>query len=943
MNAIDITPALVWTPTGAHPATEGFAGALAAARAGSPYLDRLAALEPELAAQIAADDGEDVFLSTLTLARDAADQTLDDGMRTLRIAKRRAHLAIAVADLAGIWSLERVTEALSALADVAVDSALKLAARLMIERGEMRVVEPDLPGGPVPGLVLVAMGKHGARELNYSSDIDFSVFFDADFLPAAGRDPKRLAVKLAQAMVRILEEVTVDGYVFRTDLRLRPDPGSTPIAVSIAAAERYYQSLGQNWERAAFIKARPLAGDLAATQAFLDGMQSFIWRRYLDYAAIDDIRSIKRQILSVHKSADMETGVFDVKLGRGGIRDIELFAQTQQLIFGGRDFSLRTPRTLDALAALVGADKLNPADAETLSRAYRAYRAVEHRIQMLADEQTHRPPQDGEGRSRLATLCGFQEFSALDALLLERRRQVAAIDASLFDPAESLAAPEGPLVFTGVEDHPDTLSTLRKMGFNDPVAVSNAVRGWHHGRVRAMRNARARELLTALTPALLRAIADSGDPDGAFARFAHFMEALPAGVQFFALLQAQPQLLSDLADIMGLSPLLADTLARRTDLLDSLLGDDFRRDIALDAPGARASALSEFVEEQPFEGAINAARRFHREEYFRIGLQLLQGRASAAEAGAAYTDLADACVSALADAALREVERLHGAAPGRYAVLALGKFGGGELSARSDLDLMLVYDAPIDARSGGLRALGPGEFFTKVAQRLLSALSAPTEEGLLYDVDMQLRPSGRKGPVAVRASAFASYYRNEAWTWELMALTRARPAAGDDALIAELNAVAAEALAAPRDGAGLLADAADMRARLDRDRPGKPPWDLKLAPGGFVDIEFIAQALALAHAPKAIRANTGAALEALEGVLTFDDQDFLLDTWRLYTDMNQLLQICLPTGHDIHMAPRRVRTMLAEKANVSAFAALETLLTERQKAVRAIFTRLVSG
>ncbi len=915
--------------------------ALAAACAGAPYLARLAERDSDVAARIARE-GPRVVVDDAVAACARADGDFDAVMQQLRAAKRRAHLAIAVGDLAGVWSLEEVTGALSDLADASVRAALRAAARVVTERGEMRAVAIDDPAGPAPGLLLIAMGKHGARELNYSSDIDISVFYDADTLPVTGGEPRALAVRLAQLLVRALQEYTVDGYVFRTDLRLRPDPASTPIAVSLAAAEHYYQSVGQNWERAAFIKARACAGDIAAGEEFLASLTPFIWRRNLDYAAIADVHSIKRQILAASKGRALDTGVFDVKLGRGGIRDIELFAQTQQLILGGRDKALRVRATVEALAALRAAGRVEAEAEASLVASYRLYRNVEHRIQMLADEQTHRTPEDADGQGRLAALAGFESWAALEAELVESRHAVAAIDARLFSSEESLADPLGSLIFTGVENNPETLATLAQLGFGDPGAVSEAVRGWHHGRIRATRSERARELLTAIMPRLLRAIAESGEPDAAFARFCDFLAGLPSGVTVLSLFQAQPRLLTDLADVLGLAPLMADTLARRPALLDAMVDNAFVRPIAQDAPGARRAALARQIgEADGFEAAINAARRFHREEALRIGLQTLQGRATAAEAGAAHADLAEACVTELCDVAIAEVSRLHGAPPGAFVVLALGKFGGRELAAGSDLDVMVVFDAEEGAESAGARPLSANEYFIKVTQRLISALSAPTEEGLLYDVDMQLRPSGSKGPVAVRLSGFAHYYAEEAWTWELLALTRVRPVAGDEALGRKAMAVVGEIIAHPRNPGAILADAADMRARMDRERPGRGLWDLKLQPGGLVDIEFVAQALSVGVAA---HANTGEALAALKaaGRLSGPDADLLSGAWTLYSDLQQVLRICVDDLFDPARAPERLKALLAQVGHAPDFAALETRLEDTLTGVRAVFRRAMA-
>ena len=666
-------------PSLAHPpqfAGTPWADAAAAAAEHSPYLARLIQRRPDLLEDIDPSWPERLLLA----AEDAANGVAADpppfaeAMRTLRRAKDSVHLAVAIADLARAWPLARVTGAITDFADAALRAALALAARELAQRGEMVAMNGE--ESPMPGLILVAMGKMGARELNYSSDIDFSVFFDAERLSTAQvREPRVAAVRLVAPLVRALEEVTPDGYVFRTDLRLRPDPGSTPVAVSIASAELYYQNLGQNWERAAFIKARVAAGDLECGRDFLATLEPFIWRKHLDFAAVEDVHSIKRQILSAHRSAELGDPVFDVKLGRGGIRDIELFAQTQQLILGGRNRRLRQPETISALAALAEAGAIATDARDALSDAYVFFREIEHRIQMIGDNQTHRLPIDPETRAHVAALAGFESLAAMDAAVVETRRIVAEIDQQLFGRGASLADPLGSLSFTGVEDQPETLTTIGKLGFVNPAFVSQTIRGWHHGRIRAMRSERARELLTRLTPKLLRALSKAGDPDHAFSRFVSFFAGLSAGVQVLALLDARPQILDLLARVLSIAPRLADALAQRPALLDALLEPHFSAPLSGDKLGSRAAELRARLASEPsFEARLNAARRFQREEAFRIDVQMLEGAADARQAGAAHSDLAEACVAAMAAAALEETERNFGAQQGAFAVFAWGMY-----------------------------------------------------------------------------------------------------------------------------------------------------------------------------------------------------------------------------------------------------------------------------
>lgn len=918
-----------------------WADAARAAFEHAPYLKRISLRRSDLFTDADAAWAERVLAQALADADAiAADPpSLEEGMRILRRAKDAVHLATAIADIARAWPLDRVTGAITAFADASLRAALALAARERAAAGDLVTHASD--DGPVPGFALIAMGKMGAGELNYSSDIDFSVFFDAQTLSVTeAREPRVAAVRLVAPLVRALEEVTPDGYVFRTDLRLRPDPGSTPVAVSIASAEHYYQTLGQNWERAAFIKARAAAGDRTCGREFLASLEPFIWRKHLDFAAVEDVHSIKRQILSSHKSAELVDPVFDVKLGRGGIRDIELFAQTQQLILGGRNKKLRANGTLAALAALTESGAIAESARAALSEAYVFFRDVEHRIQMLEDAQTHHLPRDAETRAHVAALAGFADLASFDAALIRQRKIVSDIDHQLFGRGDSLADPLGSLIFTGVEDRAETLETIGKLGFSNPAYVSQTIRGWHHGRIRAMRSERARELLTRLTPRLLRAFASAGEPDQAFARFASFFGGLSAGVQVLSLLDARPALLDLLARLLTLAPRLADALARRPALLDALFEPRFSVPLAQDPMGRRRLDIEALMADAAsFEEKLNAARRFHREEAFRIGVQVLEGAASASEAGAAHSDLAEACVAAMAHAALAETERQYGAQPGAFVVLALGKFGGRELAERSDLDVMLVYDAPAEASAAG-------DFYTRLTQRLISALSSPTEEGSLYEIDTQLRPSGSKGPVAVRLSSFERYYVEEAWTWELQALTRARPVAGDAALGLRVSSVVRDTLARPRDSAKVLAEVADMRARMERERRGRGVWDLKLTPGGFVDIEFIVQALQLTEAartPDVLATNTGDAIERLaaHGALSAEAAAHLLGGWRVLSDLQQTLRIAVDGDFSPEGAPPPLLVRLAAIVGAVGPDQTEERLRDLQAAVREDFLQII--
>lgn len=908
---------------------------LAPVFAASPYLYNLARRWPDRLRAVL-EDAPEVRLDGILAETAGLVGGADDLRAPLRRQKAELHLLSALADLGGVWDLDAVTAALSRFADVSAEAALRAVAHDQREQGKL-VSAPDDPRGPIPGLFGLAMGKHGAFELNYSSDIDISLFWEPEALTGAlaeGVEPQRFADRAAQAFAGLMQERTADGYVFRVDLRLRPDPSSTPPVVAAPMALDYYESVGQNWERAAFIKARSMLGDLAAGRDFLKALTPFIWRRSLDYPAILDIQSIKRQI-HVHKTGEgMSAAGANLKLGRGGIREIEFFAQTQQLILGGRDPGLRTPRTVEALSALRDAGHTDAGVCAELSSAYLDLRGLEHRVQMLDDEQIHTLPVEPARRAAVAALAGEADLAVFDAgieaLLVGVNRRYG----ELFEGEEALSSPYGSLVFTGVENDPETLATLARMGFGEPAGVADTIRSWHHGRIPATRSARGRELFTRLAPRLLTALADTGAADAAFRRFAVFFSGLSGGVQVQALFLAQPKLFELVVGVMAFAPRLARTLGRYPAALDSMLDARFARVLDEDS-GVVAQMLAEAGTSPDFEGAMNVVRRIHREQMFRVGVQTLTGRVEAAAAGRAYTALADAVMAALAPAALTEAVRQGGVlSGGAVAVVALGKAGSREMTASSDLDLMTVYDAPDDIVSEG-KGWAAGVFYSRFTQRLIAALSAHTAEGGLYEVDMRLRPGAAKGPVSLRLSAVQDYYARDADTWEFMALTRARVVWTDAAAFGDRVTAALEAmLRHPRPGIDVAADVRRMRDLMARERPGQGDWDLKLAPGGQVDAEFVAQLRQLTAAAEGAPL-TVSTLEALAG-----DPE-LAEAWRLQQALNQVLSAAFDDRPNPEEEPEGLRTRLAEAAGLDDFRSLVTRLSAVRKQARATFERIL--
>jgi len=798
--------------------------AIRRAREHAPYLAESLDLYPDLATAFSAKAPEKIIGAMMDALPELGE--LETEMSVLRQLKRRVHLITALSDIANIWDWVQVTEQLTALADICMARLMRAVAAEAGIKGT--------PENPAPGLFILAVGKYGARELNYSSDIDFNVFYDPALitLPNMAR-AERTLIKFVQTLIRGFESYTPDGYIFRTDLRLRPDPRSNAVAVSTRTAERYYESIGQNWERAAMIKARVCGGDMAAGETFIsEVLTPFIWRRNLDYAAIEDIHSIKRQIHAGKGGSDIRPAGHHLKLGKGGIREIEFYAQVQQLILGGRHTHIRTPRSVDALAALTEAGFSEAKDTNALTQHYGWLRKLEHAVQMIRDEQTHIAPEDDALRADLAALAGMDDLAAFDARLKETLVDVHGRYIDLFPDAVSLSSDQGSLVFTGVEPEPATLETFAKLGFENGSEIWRDMADWLGGRIPATRTERARELFTRLAPKLIDICAETGAPDRAFAAFSGFFTQLLGGVSVLSMFLQTPERLAQIIEMMVSSQRVADSLAAKPAILDAMadpnffgitegdIADGFTRDVLPDAD---------------FETAINAARRRTREDQFRVTAGVLLGSLTLQAAPVLLTQIAESAVQSLLPVAVSETERRYGKIEGDYAVLGLGKLGGGELSLSSDLDIMLIYK-PLQEMPETDRN------FAKLTQRLISALSVTTEEGGMFEVDMALRPSGRAGPVAVSLDAFERYYAEKAWTWEFMALTRARVVAASSRKFEnELSKAVRRAVLHPRPDLDMPVDIADMLARVKREKPPNSPWHIKAIDGGLRDLEFVVQ------------------------------------------------------------------------------------------------------
>ena len=917
----------------------------------APALGQALAREPAQLRLVAEQGPGAAFAGALDEIAGAARASGDRRVfaRRLRGLKRRASLTVALADIAGAWPLDRVAAALTRLADAVLASSLDHLLREAAARGTIAPPNQDKPAAS--GLTVFGVGGLGAGELTYSSALDLLVLFDPERVQHQGRgEPAEALHRLVRDLAALLGERTDDGCVYRTDLKFRPNTGATPLALSTAAAEQYYESHGQNWERAAMIKARPAAGDMTVGADMIERLRPFIWRKYLDHAAIQDIQSIKRQIAAEPGRLQSDVAGHDIERGRGGIRQIELYAQTQQLIWGGRDDSLRARATCDALQALAAAGRTNEKAVDALIDSYRFLRRLEHRLEMIDDEPALRIPDDADARAALARLMGFSDDAGLSDALQSHVRTVEEHYAALFEDEPALGDEGGNLVFTGTDDDPDTLASLERMGFGDASSVSATVRRWHHGRIQATRSTRARELLTELMPALLRALCNTADPDSAFRKLDEFLAGLPSGVQPFLLLHDNPVLLAQLAEILGSAPRIAEHLSRSPDLLEGLISGDLHQ--RLPNRGELIDDLAHaLAPSSDYDDVLDGVRRWQHEREFQVGMQILRGDVAVDQLSGALSDIADTVIETLLPRVHQDFARRHGSVPGAaFAVLGMGKLGSRELTFDSDLDVVFLYSVPDDANleSDGTQGLAPSHYYTRFTKRLSNAVSALTAEGRLYEIDTRLRPSGTSGPIATEAAAFRRYHEEDSWTWEHMALTRARPVAGDPDLAAAVMADIRAVLCTPRDADALLADVAAMRERIDGERHTENRWRLKHVRGGLLDLEFIAQYHLLRHAarhPSILVQSTQSMYRGLgeAGVLAADDAGELAEMLAFLQRLQGLLRLTVGTNREVDRFTPGVRETLARAMGAEDFAALEGRIVAIQDRVRAAYHRLVAA
>ena len=872
--------------------------ALRRARDFSPFLRSGLARFPDL---------ETLFLEqgSRAAAKAASAAGGEDVSAELRRRRHGLALAVALGDLAGELRLEEVTALLSDFADAAIERALAAA---LAER---------MPDAVPSGIAAIALGKLGSRELNFSSDVDLLLLFDPERLPRREReDPAEAAVRVGRRMIELLQKGTAEGYVARVDLRLRPSPEVTPIVLSVNAAISYYESAALGWERAAFIRARACAGDRVLGERFLEAIRPFVWRRALDFGVIEEIHAMTRAVRDHYAHGQAFGPGYDVKRGRGGIREVEFFAQAHQMIHGGRDPELRAPATLEALEALASAGHVTPEVSAALSSAYRTLRTAEHRLQMLEDQQTHSLPADAAALERVARLHGLGGSGEF----LEWLEPSVASVAEAFD---ELAEEDRERLPTD----PNRLRTaLQEMGYSDTETALRRIAEWRSGRPRSLRSQAARTAFEAMLPTLLAAIAKGRDPSHALNRLSDIVDRVSSGINLYRLLEARPDLAQLLARILAHAPVLSDQLARRPELFDGLL------DASSFSPPPWAAEFAQLLGDamagQPYDVALDRARRLVNERRFALGVQLIDLREDPLEVGRGYSRVAEGTLVALTDEVVREFEEAHGKVPGgELVILAVGRLGGGLLTHASDLDLICLHTAPAGTPSDGRKPLGPADYFNRLGSRVSAALSVPTAAGPLYEVDTRLRPEGKQGMLVVSLDAFADYQRNEAWTWEHMALTRARPVFGSAQARERLAALLDSILLMERDPKLTAADAARMRDEMARHKPPTGPLDVKLGPGGLVDLEFSIHVLQLTHR-LGFDPRLEEAVESLAKAGLIEAS--IADSQKLLTRMLIAMRLVAPDGHP--PAPE-TRALVAQTCGAESWDQLLARLDEARQSV----------
>jgi len=900
---------------------DALAATIYAAAQHAPFLKDLLDKHSDFIAQSLSDDPRDVVADLLA----PLDQPFDSQMALrhgLRQTRQKLMLYLALCDCAQTLTLATLTLSLSQLADKALHAALAFELSQLAAKGDF---DPDKATPRACGLTILALGKLGGLELNYSSDIDLMIFFDEERFAYNGRkDRKTAAVQITRAVCGHLTAKTSDGFVFRVDLRLRPNPSSTPAAMTLNAAESYYQSIGQTWERAALIKARFCAGDEAVAFDFFTRIRPFIWRRHLDFAAIDDVRDMKARVHKHHNHDITEAPGpgFDVKLGYGGIREIEFFAQIHQLISGGKRPELQIRATVDVLRQLSWCGDIDGEDADKLIESYFYLRKVEHGLQMINDAQTHTLPDQSDQALSVANLLGYESCDSLYEALHSHTRHVRR----LFDG-----------VLGGAEK---TRAAIPEV-FKNNVRAEQTFERWRSAQYRSLKSERSRQLLEKVLPDLLTAFAATPEPEETLIAFDGFISQLPAGVQIFSLFNANRAIIKLLASLMGHSPELRSQITRRPQVFEGLIAAEFQ------VTEPSRESLSEDLgvalhHSRDFEGIMDNMRIWNNEMRFKTGVQLLESLITPATANQTYTNIAQTCINTLFQAVSKEFAETYGTIDNsEFVVIALGSFGAYELTTSSDLDLTFLYRAHEPAcHSDGRKALSAPQYYSRLGQRFITAITSMTSEGRLYDIDMRLRPSGRSGIIATSLDAFKTYHDESAWLWERMSITKARAIAGHPGLAKDFEDMRTHIIASPVEENDIRAAIWDMRRRLKEANPGREkPWALKAGDGGLTDGDFIVEGLALTQRlmAQSLRQKTRWRdwwqIVEPDCPLSSGEIKELLDAHQLLINARAVKKLLMPKTSDMSDAPRAAQQKLGALLGESCFEDAEMRVIHARKTI----------
>ena len=900
-------------------------------------LENTAAIAPHLAGlfrrhgddldAIKATKFEEILTSADNDLRQVLEQTRDENqvMRAIRLYRGRINHLVAMSDLLSLAPVADHLKWLSHAAETALDQT---AAWLTCEENQDQ------------NWIILGLGKLGAGELNYSSDVDLIIITQND---PDDHDTAQRYIRHTKRLTKLLSSPTADGIGWRVDLRLRPDPGATPVAINRMAAMIYYESLARTWERAAFIRARPVAGDRAAGAAFLRDLNPFIWRRYFDYSVLDDLKIMLRR---EKRPADLLG--YNVKNGLGGIRSIEFYVHAQQLIAGGREQDLRKGSTLDALETLAAHHWISTDAKDNLKSAYLIWRRLEHRLQMIGDAQTHHLPKSTEQLTNIAAFCGHDDLTAFKDSVINLGDVVTANTADLIIRLNPDNTTEDDAISI---DDARIESQLLDWGYSQPQNITTTIQGWLAGRIPATRSTRSRELMRKLLPRLLQQCAETDTPDQSFAGFARLVESLPAGLQLFSLIDSHDDIAAMIMAITLSAPDLAEEISKHPMMADALLYRDFWTPVD-DWPDREASLKRAIDEIEFYEDGLSLLRRQCREWKFQVSAQLLQGVIDGERAGLDYAAIADAIIRAALPLVMKEISRRFGhIEQASLAVIALGRLGAEEMTLTSDLDLIFIYDGQKDMTSDGKKQLDGHQYFSRFSQELINALSSLTAEGRCYEVDMRLRPSGNAGPVAVHIDSFIQYHHKDAWLWEHLALVKSRVIGGinHDGLTPPIDAITTDWIKSAYDAEVLWDETNAMREKLLEAQPAASPRDIRRIEGGIMDIDLLTAMLQLRPEAKAIhrhlRSRDASADLAEIGLITSDEAQTLAEAVRFYSDLIQWIRLTkLPTGamEDAKTAlPTALPTAMAKQFKTETFQSLDQKILTMAKTISAITKKYV--